>query len=60
MISNLNLFPADTWPQVFDDSKAREDWGWMPRRNIDDLVDIMIDSLLPVYADKKPGQKLVI
>lgn len=24
---------VDTWPQAVDDSKAREDWGWNPKRN---------------------------
>ncbi len=37
---------------MFDDSKAQSDWGWRPEYDIDKLVDIMIDSLRPVYAEK--------
>ena len=50
------MLTADTWPQVFDDSKAKEDWGWTPQQDINDLVDIMIDALLPIYADKTTKQ----
>ncbi|GFG40950.1 hypothetical protein Cfor_04695 [Coptotermes formosanus] len=33
---------ADTWPQVFDDSAAREDWQWKHKYDIDMLVTAMI------------------
>jgi len=33
---------ADDWPQVFDDSEARKDWGWKHEYDLDKLVeDIM-------------------
>lgn len=33
---------ADSWPQVFDDSEARSDWGWKHKYGIEDLVSFMI------------------
>lgn len=29
---------ADSWPQVFDDSEARADWGWKHEYDMDKLV----------------------
>ena len=45
------MFPflADNWPQVLDDSLAQKDWGWSHKIDLDTLVDIMIDNLLPIY-----------
>jgi len=40
---------ADTWPMVFDDSLAREEWGWKHSIGLEQLVDIMISNLRPVY-----------
>ncbi|MBL7790925.1 MAG: NAD-dependent epimerase/dehydratase family protein [Saprospiraceae bacterium] len=34
---------ADSWPQSIDDSKAREEWGWKPRF---DLEGMTVDMLL--------------
>merc|ERR1711953_271012 len=36
---------ADTWPEVFDDSQARQDWGWQHHIDLEQLVDIMIRNL---------------
>ena len=44
---------AETWPQVFDDSVARRDWGWRHELGVEELADIMIDGLRPVYAKEK-------
>lgn len=33
---------ADSWPQVFDDSEARRDWGWKHEYDLDKLVAEMI------------------
>ena len=44
---------ADKWPQVLDDSLARQDWGWSHRIGLDTLVDIMIDNLKPIYEAQK-------
>ena len=42
-------FSADEWPQVFDDSQARKDWGWQHDYNLEQLVDIMISNLKRIY-----------
>nr|CAD7441442.1 unnamed protein product [Timema bartmani] len=36
---------ADSWPQVFDDSEARNDWGWKHQYDIDKLVQAMITEV---------------
>ncbi|XP_021913058.1 L-threonine 3-dehydrogenase, mitochondrial isoform X2 [Zootermopsis nevadensis] len=36
---------ADSWPQVFDDSAAREDWGWRHEYDITKLVTAMVDDV---------------
>lgn len=40
---------ADSWPMVFDDSLAREEWGWRHSIGLEQLVDIMISNLRRVY-----------
>ncbi|MFT4605774.1 MAG: nucleoside-diphosphate-sugar epimerase [Rhodothermales bacterium] len=37
---------ADTWPEVIDDSRAREDWGWHPEYDITAMVDDMLSHLV--------------
>ena len=36
---------ADSWPQSVDDSRAREDWGWEPKTDLDEMVRIMLLGL---------------
>merc|ERR1719341_791386 len=36
---------AETWPEVFDDSEARKDWGWAHDYDLSDLCNIMFDNL---------------
>ncbi|XP_061651451.1 L-threonine dehydrogenase 2 [Phyllopteryx taeniolatus] len=36
---------ADTWPVRFDDSNARQDWGWVPAFGLEDLVSDMLHSV---------------
>jgi threonine 3-dehydrogenase len=44
ILSPSPLAIADDWPQVFDDSEARADWGWKHEYDIDRLVtDILKD-----------------
>ena len=38
---------ADSWPDIIDDSEARQDWGWQPKIGLEQLVDIMITNLGP-------------
>lgn len=41
---------ADSWPQVFDDTNARNDWGWKERYDLAKLVYAMLDALGPKYG----------
>ncbi len=36
---------ADSWPDVVDDSAAREDWGWQPEYDFEALVEDMLRNL---------------
>ena len=36
---------ADSWPEEIDDEIAMKEWGWMPRFNLDRIVDEMIVNL---------------
>ena len=42
---------------VFDDSGARNDWGWKHDYDIDHLVEFMLDYLTPLYESKKAVQQ---
>ena len=36
---------ADDWPQVFDDSEARKDWGWKHEYDLDKLVEDILQQV---------------
>lgn len=36
---------ADSWPQSIDDSRAREDWGWNVKYDLENLVINMLENL---------------
>jgi len=36
---------ADSWPSTIDDSKAREDWGWQHKFDLDQISDEMVTNL---------------
>uniref|UniRef100_A0A0K8WG63 L-threonine 3-dehydrogenase, mitochondrial n=1 Tax=Bactrocera latifrons TaxID=174628 RepID=A0A0K8WG63_BACLA len=36
---------ADSWPQVFDDSEARRDWGWQHKYDLKNLVSFMVKDV---------------
>ena len=36
---------ADSWPEVLDDTEARQDWKWKPEYNFKTLVETMIDQV---------------
>lgn len=36
---------ADSWPQNIDDNRAREDWGWKHKYDLDTMTDTMITNL---------------
>lgn len=40
---------ADSWPQVFDDSEARQDWGWKHEYDLDRLVEDMMKEVHQHY-----------
>lgn len=44
---------ADSWPQVFDDSEARADWGWQHEYDLDKLVEDMIQQVSQQYQNNK-------
>jgi nucleoside-diphosphate-sugar epimerase len=36
---------ARTWPQSLDDSVAREEWGWQPEFEFEDMVKVMLEGI---------------
>lgn len=51
------LILAESWPQVFDDSEARRDWGWQHKYDLQKLVELMVRDVganfLPKYRLKE-------
>lgn len=43
---------ADSWPMVFDDQLARQEWGWQHDIDLAKLVEIMITNLREVYPQQ--------
>jgi nucleoside-diphosphate-sugar epimerase len=41
---------AASWPRSIDDAPARADWGWVPRHDLDALVDDMLTNLRRQFA----------
>jgi len=41
---------ADSWPQSIDDSKAREEWGWKPRFDLEGMTVDMLMHLRTQYG----------
>lgn len=44
---------ADSWPQSFDDSNARRDWGWKHEYDLELMCQTMIEALAPKHAEKQ-------
>ncbi|KAK0097557.1 hypothetical protein PV326_001064 [Microctonus aethiopoides] len=44
---------AESWPQIFDDTEARQDWGWSHKYDLEKLVTRMMndvsESFMPKY-----------
>ncbi|XP_021946627.1 L-threonine 3-dehydrogenase, mitochondrial isoform X2 [Folsomia candida] len=40
---------ADSWPQVLDDSCAKNDWGWEAKYGLKEIVETMLRDLTPFY-----------
>lgn len=45
---------ADTWPMVFDDTGARNDWGWTHKYDLPALVKVMFQNLAPKLGKYVP------
>jgi len=41
----IRVISAETWPQVFDDSEARRDWGWQHKYDLRKLVESMVRNV---------------
>lgn len=41
---------ADSWPQIIDDTDARQDWSWQPEHNTEQMVEIMYQNIKKKYA----------
>ncbi|KAK0163086.1 hypothetical protein PV327_006797 [Microctonus hyperodae] len=48
---------AESWPQIFDDTEARQDWGWSHKYDLEKLVTRMLndvsESFIPKYNSLK-------
>ena len=49
---------ADSWVKRIDDSRARQDWGWKPKYNFEQMVEDMIINLKKQYNSKTNKEKL--
>ena len=36
---------ADSWPDMIDDSCARQEWGWNPEYDLPTMVEDMLEKL---------------
>lgn len=50
MMFMIFVSTADTWPEVFDDSGARADWGWSHEYDLPRLVETMVTRIDPNNA----------
>ena len=37
---------ADSWPDDLDDTAAREEWDWIPKYNLDQMTNVMLDAIM--------------
>lgn len=51
---------ADSWPQVFDDSEARQDWLWKPKYDLTKLVERMIEDVQTNYIEPDKQKKIIV
>ena len=42
---------ADSWPKSIDDSKAKKDWGWEHKIDLEKMTKIMLENLSLKYQD---------
>lgn len=36
---------ANSWPQIMDDSQAKEDWNWKPNFDLEKITEAMLENL---------------
>ncbi len=41
-VDSVKAAIAASWPDIMDDSAAREEWGWNPKWGLDEMIDDMI------------------
>jgi len=44
---------ADSWPKSIDDSKARKDWGWKHKIDLEKMSETMLENLSRKYQELK-------
>ena len=44
-IDPLRQAIADSWPNSLDDSAARQEWGWQPTYDLEEMVNDMLANL---------------
>lgn len=44
---------ADSWPQIFDDSDARQDWNWQHQYDLQSLCEVMIKDVQLKYMNNE-------
>lgn len=42
---------ADTWPRSIDDSYAKNDWGWIPKFDLETMTEEMLNQLMKKYTE---------
>lgn len=52
------FFTAESWPQVFDDSEARRDWGWKHQYDLQRLVETMVRDVTESFIPKLQLNKI--
>jgi threonine 3-dehydrogenase len=40
----------DSWPSALDDSTAREDWGWKPEFDLEQMTDDLVPKVRAMVA----------
>ena len=41
---------ADSWSESIDDTRARDEWGWQPKFDLEKMTEIMLDKLKLKYS----------
>jgi nucleoside-diphosphate-sugar epimerase len=53
----VRQYIANSWPHTFVDEKARSDWGWTPKFNLEEMVKEIFRNLTPeVIRSLRPAE----